>query len=45
VDELVQDYNAFIAWLLAAPFICLARETALQHAPYAEFVFPAYLLE
>jgi hypothetical protein len=31
VDELVQDYNAFIAWLLAAPFICLARGAALQH--------------
>jgi hypothetical protein len=31
VDELVQDYNAFMAWLLAAPFICLARDAALQH--------------
>jgi len=31
VDELVQDYNAFTAWLLATPFMCLARDAALQH--------------
>ncbi len=39
VDELVQDYNAFIAWLLAAPFICLARGAALQH-DYNVFRYP-----
>jgi len=31
VDELVEDYNAFMAWFLSAPFICLARDAALQH--------------
>jgi hypothetical protein len=31
VDELVQDYNAFTAWLLATPFMCLARDAALRH--------------
>jgi hypothetical protein len=39
VDDLVQDYNAFIAWLLAAPFICLARGAALQH-DYNVFRYP-----
>jgi hypothetical protein len=40
VDELVQDYNAFMAWLLAAPFICIARDAALQH-DYNVFRYPA----
>jgi hypothetical protein len=40
VDELVQDYNAFMAWLLAAPFICIARGAALQH-DYNVFRYPA----
>jgi hypothetical protein len=31
VAELVQDYNAFMTWLFAAPFICLARRAALQN--------------
>ena len=40
VDELVQDYNSFIAWLLAAPFVCLARGAALQH-DFSVFRYPA----
>ncbi len=39
VDELVQDYNAFMAWLLAAPFVCMARNAALQH-DYNVFRYP-----
>jgi hypothetical protein len=31
VAELVQDYNAFMTWLFATPFICLARTAALQN--------------
>lgn len=31
VTELVQDYNAFMTWLFAAPFICLARTAAFQN--------------
>jgi hypothetical protein len=40
VAELVQDYNAFISWLLAAPFISIARDAALQH-DYNVFQYPA----
>ena len=40
VAELVQDYNAFMAWLLAAPFISIARDAALQH-DYNVFQYPA----
>jgi hypothetical protein len=31
VDELVQDYSAFMTWFFAAPFIYLARTAALQN--------------
>jgi hypothetical protein len=31
VDELIQDYSAFMTWFFAAPFIYLARTAALQN--------------
>jgi hypothetical protein len=31
VDDLVQDYNSFMTWLFAAPFIWIARTAALQN--------------
>src|SRR5215469_1215743 len=32
VEELIQDYSAFMTWFFTAPFICLARTAALQNA-------------
>lgn len=40
VDDLVQDYVAFMTWFFAAPFICLARTAALQNE-YNVLRYPA----
>jgi hypothetical protein len=31
VDDLIQDYAAFMTWFFASPFMCLARTAALQN--------------
>ena len=31
VQELIQDYNTFLTWFFAAPFVCIARTAALQN--------------